>query len=96
MWLRRAAATSSVRSREREGEEGDRDGGRNTGEWERGRGGRVASPGRRGGAKQAGREEVAGARGRARRACARPPGREEDERGGVEMGWAGFCSRPHR
>ena len=54
-----------------------------------GRGGRVASPGRRGGAKQAGREEVAGARGRARRARARPPGREEDDRGGVEMGWAG-------
>ena len=28
------------------------------------------------------REEVAGARGRARRARARPPGREEDDRGG--------------
>ena len=30
----------------------------------------------------AGKQEVAGARGRARRARARPPGREEDDRGG--------------
>ena len=35
-----------------------------------------------------GREEVAGARGRARRARARPPGREEDDRGGRRR-WAG-------
>ena len=55
---------------------------RGTGRVGEGRGGRVASPGHRGGAKQAGREEVAGARGRARRARARPPGREEDDRGG--------------
>ena len=34
------------------------------------------------------REEVAGARGRARRARARPPGREEDDRGGRRR-WAG-------
>ena len=42
----------------------------------------MASPGRRGGAKQAGREEVAGARGRARRARARPPGRGGRRQGG--------------
>ena len=44
--------------------------------------------------RQPGREEVAGARGRARRARARPPGREEDDRGsGGGLGrwesWAG-------
>ena len=32
----------------------------------------------------AGKQEVAGARGRARRARARPPGREEDDRGGPD------------
>ena len=37
---------------------------------------------------------MAGARGRARRARARPPGREEDDRGGVEMGWAGSAGQP--
>ena len=31
-----------------------------------------------------GKQEVAGARGRARRARARPPGREEDDRGGPD------------
>ena len=36
--------------------------------------------------RQPGREEVAGARGRARRARARPPGREEDDRGGSPGG----------
>ena len=61
---------------------------RGTGRVGEGRGGRVASPGRRGGAKQAGREEVAGARGRARRARARPPGREEDDTGRRRW-WAG-------
>ena len=39
--------------------------------------------------RQPGREEVAGARGRARRARARPPGREEDDRGVAVVGWAG-------
>ena len=38
----------------------------------------------RGRRRQPGREEVAGARGRARRARARPPGREEDDRGGPD------------
>ena len=42
---------------------------------------------------QLGREEVAGARGRARRARARPPGREEDDRGG-EVGWANSVGPP--
>ena len=78
--VRRTEEGERMRARESE---------RGTGRVGEGRGGRVASPGRRGGAKQAGREEVAGACGRARRARARPPGREEDERGGVEMGWAG-------
>ena len=36
----------------------------------------------------AGKQEAAGARGRARRARARPPGREEDDRGGRRR-WAG-------
>ena len=38
--------------------------------------------------RQPGREEVAGARGRARRARARPPGRG-GRRQGEEVGWAG-------
>ena len=49
----------------------------------------MASPGRRGGAKQARREEVVGARGRARRALARPPGRGGRGQRGEEVGWAG-------
>ena len=40
-----------------------------------------------------GKQEVAGARGRARRARARPPGREEDDRGG-EVGWATSVGPP--
>ena len=45
--------------------------------------------------RRAGKQEVAGALGRAPRLG--PSGEEEDVRGGgVEMGWAGFCSRPHR
>ena len=58
-----------------------------------GRGGRVASPGSSGG-KQGGRRWPSACR----RASATRAAywREEDDRGGVEMGWAGFCSRPHR
>ena len=55
----------------------------------------MASPGRRGGAKQAGREEVAGARGRARRARARPPGRGGRRQGReAAVGWASGRSWP--
>ena len=46
------------------------------------RGLRGVTGGNQGRRRQPGREEVAGARGRARRARARPPGREEDDRGG--------------
>ena len=45
--------------------------------------------------RQPDREEVAGARGRARRARARPPGREEDDRGGGDgLGWPGGGAGP--
>ena len=52
------------------------------------RGLRGVTGGNQGRRRQPGREEVAGARGRARRARARPPGREEDDRGGRRR-WAG-------
>ena len=45
------------------------------------RGLRGVAGGNQGRRRQPGREEVAGARGRARRARARPPGREEDDTG---------------
>ena len=45
---------------------------------------RGVAGGNQGRRRQPGREEVAGARGRARRARARPPGREEDDRGGPD------------
>ena len=38
---------------------------------------------------QAGRVEVAGARASVRRPCARPPGKEKDDRGGAR--WAGLA-----
>ena len=50
------------------------------------RGLRGVAGGNQGRRRQPGREEVAGARGRARRARARPPGREEDDRGGAPGG----------
>ena len=82
------AAAPLGSERERETEEGE-----SSGESEGGRGGVWRLQGVVEASREAGggrsREEVAGARGRARRARARPPGREEDDRGGVEMGWAG-------
>ena len=53
---------------------------------------RETSRGRR---RQPGREEVAGARGRARRSRARPPGREEDDTGRWRW-WAGPASAAGR
>ena len=52
------------------------------------RGLRGVAGGNQGRRRQPGREEVAGARGRARRARARPPGRG-GRRQGKEVGWAG-------
>ena len=55
------------------------------------RGAREMSRGRR---RQPGREEVAGARGRARRARARPPGRGGRRQGGSGGGLGRFCWPP--
>ena len=43
-----------------------------------------------------GKQEVAEACAGVRRPRALPTGARKTTGGGVEMGWAGFCSRPHR
>ena len=82
----RAAATATLGHGGETEERGGEGGPESEGEVRGGSGRRVASPGHRGGARQAGREEVAGARGRARHASGLLARRKTT--GGVEMGWA--------
>ena len=80
------------------GEAEERGGGRSRerGRSERGSGRRVASPGRRGGARQAGREEVAGARGlRAPPSSFGVRGRKTTG-GEAAVGWAAGGAGPGR
>ena len=87
-------ALGCARERARGEEEGE-------GECERGRGGCVASPGRPdeggGEGRQAEREVAWRGGARARRACARPPVGEEDDRGGAGgLGRRWLLGRPGR
>ena len=59
-------------------------------------GGGVARMEASGVSRWSGKQEVAGACAGVRRPRALPTGARKTTGGGVEMGWAGFCSRPHR